>query len=224
MALVRGCREYGITLLHGPVHRLQFGRHIERLIGTTLGQLHLLPGTKDGFPEARAGSNPVRDAGMTLSEFAHSLCLEIAGRYHQEKHLILGMSPGAAWSASLAKGVVPVVPAGPDRFLISFLPVVQRRLQPHGLYFGRIRYWSDVLPTIARPGETLIVRHDPRDLSHLYVMGKDKRYHPVPYANVTRPAISLAELRFTYGVLRSQSRKRINEAMLFTTYEQLRQL
>src|SRR5450755_2461392 len=94
-------------------------------------------------PEARGGYDSERTAVMTLSEFAHWLCLEIAGRYHQDEHRILGMSPAAAWSASMAKGIIPTLPADPQRFLISFLPVVQRRLQ-RNLYYERIRYWSDV--------------------------------------------------------------------------------
>src|SRR5258705_124681 len=44
-ALVRGCQEYGIRLDHRPVGRPHFGGHIERLIGTMMGAVHLLPGT-----------------------------------------------------------------------------------------------------------------------------------------------------------------------------------
>lgn len=66
---------------------------------------------------------------MSLSEFAHWLCLEISGEYHQDTHRMLGMAPAAAWAASIASGVTPVVPADPTRFLISFLPVTRRRLQ-----------------------------------------------------------------------------------------------
>jgi putative transposase len=79
----------------------------------------------------------------------------------------------------------------------------RRRLQRNGLFFERIRYWSDMLPTIAQPHEPLIVRYDPRDLSHLFVMGKDLRYHSVPYANITHPPISLGELRHIHALLRS---------------------
>jgi putative transposase len=43
--LVRGCQEYGIQLDHRPVGRPHFGGHIERLIGTMMGAVHLLPGT-----------------------------------------------------------------------------------------------------------------------------------------------------------------------------------
>jgi len=161
---------------------------------------------------------------MTLSEFAHWLCLEIAGRYHHDTHRMLGIAPAAAWAASIANGVTPVVPADLQRFLISFLPVVRRRLQRNGLFFERIRYWSDTLPTIAQPSEPLIVRHDPRDLSRLFVMGKDKRYHTIPYANVTHPPISLGELRHVHALLRSQSKQHIDENMLFATYEKQQQI
>jgi putative transposase len=43
--LVRGCQEYGVRLDHGPVGRPHFSGHIERLISTMMGAVHLLPGT-----------------------------------------------------------------------------------------------------------------------------------------------------------------------------------
>jgi putative transposase len=150
--------------------------------------------------------------------------LEIAGEYHQDTHRMLGIAPAAAWAASIASGATPVVPADPTRFLISFLPVTRRRLQRNGLFFEKIRYWSDILPTIAQPRESLIVRYDPRDLSHLFVMGKDRRYHSVPYANVTRPPISLGELRHIHALLRSESKDHIDENMLFATYDKQQQI
>jgi len=224
MALARGCSEYGITLSHRPVRQPHFGGHIERLIGTMMGRVHLLPGTTDASPSARGGYDSEKTAVMSLSEFAHWLCLEIAGEYHQDTHRMLGIAPAAAWAASIASGVTPVVPADPTRFLISFLPVTRRRLQRNGLFFEKIRYWSDILPTIAQPRESLIVRYDPRDLSHVFVMGKDKRYHSIPYANVTRPPISLGELRHIHALLRSESKAHIDENMLFATYDKQQQI
>jgi putative transposase len=76
-----------------------------------------------------------------------------------------------------------------------------------------------MLPTIAQPNEPLIVRYDPRDLSHLFVMGKDLRYHSVPYANVTHPPISMAELRHLQAQLRAQSKAHIDENLLFATHD-----
>ena len=219
IALQRGCSEYGITLSYRPVRQPHYGGHIERLIGTMMGRVHLLPGTTDSSPTARGSYDAESAAVMTLSEFAHWLCLEIAGRYHQDPHRMLGTAPAAAWAASIATGVTPAVPADPTRFLVSFLPVTRRRLQRNGLIFERIRYWSDMLPAIAQPNEPLIVRYDPRDLSHLFVMGKDLRYHSVPYANVTHPPISLAELRHLQALLRAQSKAHIDENLLFSTHD-----
>ena len=53
VALQRGCSEYGITLSYRPVRQPHFGGHIERLIGTMMGRVHLLPGTTDSSPTAR---------------------------------------------------------------------------------------------------------------------------------------------------------------------------
>jgi putative transposase len=222
-ALERGCREYGITLLHRPVARPHYGGHIERLIGTMMGKVHLLPGTTDASPAARGGYDSEATAVLTLPEFARWLSLEI-GQYHHHEHRMLGTTPAAAWTDSLAAGVVPVMPAHPEAFLVSFLPVTQRRLQRDGLHFERIRYWSDILPVIAQPREPLIVRYDPRDISRLHVIGKDYHYHTITYANITRPPISLEEVRHAYRTLHAQGNKSTNEARIFEYRAQQRAL
>jgi putative transposase len=213
-ALKRGCLEYGVTLLHRPVARPHFGGHIERLIGTMMGKVHLLPGTTDASPAARGGYDSEATAVLTLPEFARWLSLEI-GQYHHHEHRMLGTTPARAWTESLATGVTPVIPANPEAFLISFLPVTRRRLQRDGLHFERLRYWSDVLPVIAQPREPLIFRYDPRDISRLHVIGKDHHYHTVCYANVTRPPISLEEVRHAYATLRARGDARVDESRIF---------
>jgi putative transposase len=40
-----GCEQYGIAIDHRPVRTPHYGGHIERLIGTMMGKVHLLPGT-----------------------------------------------------------------------------------------------------------------------------------------------------------------------------------
>ena len=41
-ALRRGCEQYGIAIDYRPVRTPQYGGHIERLIGTMMGKVHLL--------------------------------------------------------------------------------------------------------------------------------------------------------------------------------------
>ena len=43
--------------------------------------------------------------------------------------------------------------------------------------------------------------YDPRNLSRLYVLTSNKSYQAVPYADVRRPPITLAELRFAHAEL-----------------------
>jgi putative transposase len=218
-ALIRGCAEYGIHLSHRPVARPRFGAHIERLIGTMMGRVHLLPDITDSSPTRRGSYNSEEEARLTLAEFSEWLHLEIAGRYHHSIHRILGTTPAAAWAQSLARGTLPVLPADPSRFVIGFLPIVHRKLQRNGLYFERIRYWADVLPALAQPRESLLVRYDPRDLSRLYALAPDKTYQVIPYADVRRPPITLAELRFAHAQLRKSARESINEEQLFLMHE-----
>jgi len=218
-ALTRGCAEYGIQLTHRPVARPRFGAHIERLIGTVMGRVHLLPGSTDSSPTRRGSYRSEEEARLTLAEFSEWLHLEIAGRYHHSIHRILGTTPAAAWAQSLARGTLPVLPADPSRFVIGFLPIVHRKLQRNGLYFERIRYWADLLPALAQPRESLLVRYDPRNLSRLYVQAPDKSYHVIPYADVRRPPITLAELRFAHAQLRKSAQGSINEEQLFSMHE-----
>ena len=218
-ALTRGCAEYGIQLTHRPVARPRFGAHIERLIGTMMGRVHLLPGSTDSSPPRRGNYKSEEEARLTLAEFSEWLRLEIAGRYHHSVHRILGTTPAAAWAQSMARGTLPVLPADPSRFVIGFLPIVHRKLQRNGLYFERIRYWADVLPSLAQPRESLLVRYDPRNLSRLYVLTPNKSYQAIPYADVRRPPITLAELRFAHASLRKEAKGSISEEQIFAMHE-----
>jgi len=218
-ALTRGCAEYGIDLTHRPVARPRFGAHIERLIGTMMGKIHLLPGSTDSSPTARGCYQSENEAKLTLAELNEWLYLEIAGQYHHDIHRMIGTTPAAAWVKSLARGTVPTLPADPARFVIGFLPIVHRKLQRNGLFFERIRYWADVLPSIAQPRESLLTRYDPRDLSRLYVLTPTKTYQAVPYADVRRPPITLAELRFAHAELRREAKGSINEEQLFAMHD-----
>jgi putative transposase len=75
-----------------------------------------------------------------------------------------------------------------------------------------------VLPSIAQPREPLLTRYDPRDLSRLYVLTPTKSYQAVPYADVRRPPITLAELRFAHAELRREAKGSINEEQLFAMH------
>ena len=85
-------RGYGIALIHRPVATPHYGGHIERLIGTMMGAVHLLPGTTFSDIEARGDYNSVAKAAMTLDELEEWLVLEVL-RYHADRHAALGVPP-----------------------------------------------------------------------------------------------------------------------------------
>jgi len=218
-AIRRGCDEYGIKKIFRPIARPHFGGHIERLIGTLMGRVHLLAGTTSSNVAERGDYDSAKSATMTLAEFEAWLALEIAGRYHRQTHRALGTSPLAAWEAALKSGLVPSLPADARQFSLHFLPMEMRSLRKDGIHIFNIRYWSERLPLIARPGEDLVVRYDPRNLSRIHVLGRDGEYHDIVYADVRHPPISLWEQRRARASLRAQQ-QRVDETGIFKFLDQ----
>ena len=100
-ALRRGCEQYGIGIDYRPVRTPHYGGHIERLIGTMMGNVHLLPGTTFSSVQDKGEYDPERSAAMTLEELQRWLTLAIVGVYHGEIHRAFGTTPLAAWKAKL---------------------------------------------------------------------------------------------------------------------------
>ncbi len=195
-AFARACQEHGIEVEYRPREQPHFGGHVERLIGTMMGAVHLLPGTTFSNPQEKASYDAEGRAVLTLPELERWLGLQIAGVYHLTVHSQLGRTPLEAWQEGMARRKLPVrIPKDPAAFFLDFLPGVTRRVERDGIHFHRIRYWSNVLsPWAGRREEPLLVKYDPRNLSRLYVRDAGGRYWTVPYANLGLPPIALWEL------------------------------
>ena len=87
---MRGCQEYGIRLDHRPAGQPHFGGHIERLIGTMMGAVHLLPGTTFSDVKQKGAYQSEARAILTTSELERWLALQIAGVYQLSLHSSLG--------------------------------------------------------------------------------------------------------------------------------------
>jgi putative transposase len=220
-ALRRGCREHGIDLDFRPIATPHFGGHIERLIGSVMGRIHLLPGTTFSSPRERKDYPSEEKAAMTLAEFEHWLAVEVSERYHRDQHRGLGATPLSVWEHGVNAGVEQTLPADPRRFRLSFLPIEYRTLQRGGVQLNRIHYWSDVLPTLVKRDEPLVVHYDPRDLSRIYVKAPDHSYVDVPYADIRLPPISLWELRAARRFLAQRGESHRNQARLFWAHDEL---
>lgn len=215
-AFEHACGENRIDLAYRPPGTPRFGGHIERLIGTMMGAVHLIPGSHFSNIRERGDLNPEAEAVMTLRELETYLALEIVGSYHARVHKALDLPPAAAWNARLG-GVMVRMPSDPRQFLIDFLPFEERTLQRNGLHLFHIRYWSDELRWLMGPDRSrLTVKYDPRDLSCVFVAAGEGYLEARP-ADRTRPAIALWEHRAAVRALRDQGRRAVDEELIFST-------
>ena len=133
-ALERGCREHKITLRFRPPQTPHFGGHIERLIGTLMGDVHLLPGTTFSSVEARGEYGIQEKASLTLRDLERWLTLQIVEIF------IIGACTGesvfhhfAAWTTAVAQ---PEVSGGPSPFgcseVLRRLPSWRGQADPAG--------------------------------------------------------------------------------------------
>lgn len=225
-ALSRGCDEHGIKLILRPIATPHYGGHIERLIGTLMGRVHLLPGTTGSNPQDKGAYPAESESRLTMSELEKWLAIEICEQYHRRIHRGLHRSPLAAWSDALTSsaGGIGALPERPDQFTISFLPFEQRILRRDGLHLFNIRYWDSALPTISQLGERVLIRYDPRNLSKVYVPTPDGQYHPIPYADLGLPPITLWEQRAAMAKLNEQGIDAPAQATMFQAVTEQREL
>lgn len=229
-ALKRGCEQYGIAIDYRPVRTPHYGGHIERLIGTMMGKVHLLPGTTFSDIRVKGDLNPEKTAAMTLDEVEQWLTHAIVGVYHREMHRGIGMPPLAAWERGIIGDEVtpgrgePMAVIDPRRFLIDFLPLELRLIRREGVWLNSIGYWADVLGTWIGHPHKVIIRYDPRDLSRIYLLAPDGVYYDLTYRDLRRPAISLWEHRLALKRLREEGRSHVDEAAIFQAIETMRRI
>src|SRR5271166_3788548 len=216
-AFERACRNHGIQIRWRPIGEPHFGGHIERLVGTTMGAVHMLPGSTFSNPADRGTYQSALAARMTLRELERWIAWEIAGNYHQRVHSALNRPPIAVWREH-EDNLGLRLPVDRLQFWVSFLPEEERNLRRDGIHFCNIRYWSDTLAAdVGRTKGKLLVKYDPRDLSRIFVRRLSGRFVEARYRNLSWPAITLAEQKAAVRKLKAQGRHEIDETMIFTT-------
>lgn len=222
-AFQSACAEWGINLVYRPPGSPHFGGHVERLIGTMMGAVHLLPGTTQSSVAAKGGYDAEAMAAMTLGEFDRWFALEIC-RYNNSIHSSLGCTPVAKWDA-LAGEMSGDIPFDMEAFRVSFLPSEQRQVRRDGIHLFDLRYWSDALAGyVGRRGRKVVVRYDPRDLSTVWVELDGGRCVEARYRNLEIPPVSLWEYREAMQKARAMGKVGTNELVLAELIRQQRQI
>lgn len=240
--LKRACEDEHIDLEMRPVKRPHYGGHIERLMGTVATEMHKLPGTTFANPQDRKGYDSDKEATFTLRELEAYLAEFFVNVYHQRVHGGLGMAPIHKWQKGLVGDATTpgigliAIPTDPERLRLNFMPYFERTVQPYGIQIDNIGYYDPVLDrfinslepqdpkTKNRVKRKFIVRRDPKDVSKVHFFDPEaSRYVPIPYRDLSHPAMSLFELKEVLKLLASEGQTDVDEGLIFEALERMRQ-
>lgn len=223
-AFIRGCEDAGMKIQWRPRRTPHYGGHIERLIGTQMGAVHLLPGSTSSNIGDRGEYDPKLNSALTLREVERYIALEIVGSYHQSIHSGLGRPPIAVWRER--EGDIPLrLPHDRMRFWLTFLPEEERTLRPDGIHLFNLRYWSPALSAdVGRPKRRLLVKYDPRDMSRIFIRRPSGNFVEARYADVTLPSVTLREALTARRALLAQGRREVDMRSIIRTAMAQREL
>lgn len=237
--LKNACNEHGFDMKFRKVKKPNYGGHIERLLGTLLEEIHGLDGTTYSNPQEKGEYDSQGNATMTLDDFEEWLTNLILGAYHHRPHSELGCPPIKRYQDGILGddenpgiGLLPIA-ADPEKLRIDFLPMESRTIQTSGVVLDHIEYHAPVLdkwigaldPKTRKLKRKFIFRRDPRNISNLIFWDPDAaQYYQIPYRNITRPAISLWELRAVRAYLAERGKEDVDEDMIFAAFEEMNRI
>ena len=194
-AFQRACENEGVRVEFRPPGKARYGGHIERLMGTMMKDVHVLPGATFSNIVERGRQIPSKSAGLTLHELETYFAIEIVEGYHQRIHSGLQRPPIAVWREAIA--ATPLrMPKDRMAFWVSFLPEARRKLRPDGVHMfgGGLKYWHGALASdLGRAGRDVLVKYDPRDISRVFVGRSSGHFVVAQWNNLTWPPVSLHE-------------------------------
>lgn len=239
--LGKAAEQYGIVVEHRPKGRPQYGGDVERSFRTFMHEVHNeLPGTTFSNIQQKKNYDSEGRAVMTFNALEKWFTLFIVGVHHQKPHAgNSGLPPIIQWERGvngteeeLGTGIPMRIP-DEDRLKLDFMPFLSRTIQEYGIRNLGILYWSDALRPYIHSRSTkainqkqeFICRYDPRDLSRIWMFDpKIDQYLEVPYRDISRPPVSLWEVKDASRLLKEDSRASTNEELIFKTIDDMRQV
>lgn len=237
--LKKACLEYGFSIEWRPIGKPHFGGHIERLLGTFAKEIHALPGTTFSNTRERRDYDSEKKSALTLKEFEHWLTVLITQSYHHQLHSGIHTTPYQKFEEGVlgtknSKGVgMPRKIDDEETLRINLLPYVERTVQDYGIRIDDIYYNADVLrvwvnSTVegrSKLKRKFICRRDPRDISVIWFFDPQlKCYFPIPYRDTSHPAMTIWELKKIQKRLKDEGKEHIDEDMIFSALEKMREI
>lgn len=237
--LERAAKEYQIDLMFRKVREPNYGGHIESYLGTLSERLRRLPGATREGPHALGETNPKAKAAMTLKELEKYVRILII-EYHNRPHSgIDKATPLARFMAGMRgeAGAIPIgklrQPMDPEKLTIDFLPIDERCVQPAGIVWDYIWYTDDCLqrwvnardPNNISEKRKFLVHRDPRDLSKIYFWDPELNgYRVIGTRDLSRPSITIWELKANKKFLEARGAKDVDEDMIFSAGEERKRI
>lgn len=221
------CRSYGVELTFRPRGTPHNGAHIERLIGTLMGKIHILPGTTMSSTKTKGEYKSERKASLLFSEFREWLIREVE-IYHSTEHSALGCSPLHKWEKYYQNKdgsfSYPLLVDDPKRLLIDFMPSKTRVIGRAGVRIHNIDYYTNTLKRFDI-GTKCVVRYDPDSLKKIWVLPEgEKNYIELSYADLRLPDTTLSEFKSLRKKIRGERARRVPAAEVFKLIEKNEQL
>lgn len=233
----QSCALHGINLEFRPIGKTHYGGHIERLMGTSMKEVHSIPGTTFSNIKERDTYQSEKEATMTLNEFETWLLTYITKIYHKRYHNGIGCSPEQQWRVGIfgdenKVGIgMPSLPADGKTLLLDFLPSFERTIQHFGVTIDGLTYYDTALNVFINQTDEkgnkhkFLFRRDPRDISQLWFYDPNlHQYFIVPFANQQLPSMSLWEYRAVRKRIEDKGDRYINENQIYQALTEMREL
>lgn len=238
--LSKACDEHNIELEQRPKGEPQYGGHIERSFRTFMSKVHTVPGTTRSNVQDKGDYDSEGKACMTLAALEKWFAIFIVEYYHQKPHKgnngvppIVMFERGILGSADAPGVGLPPRITDETKFKLDFLPYEMRTVQEYGIVNEYIYYYHPALqpwmhsidPDDIKRKRKFICRYDPRDLSTIYFLDPDtKEYTAVPYRDISKPPISIWELRAAKKRLAEEGYTDINEELIFGAVRKMKDI
>lgn len=183
LSMEKACAKNKIDLNWRPRGKKHYGGHVERLIGTLMGEVHFLPGTTFSNTKIRKGYDSEKKSCMTFLEFSRWFATQVA-IYHCTEHSALKKTPGDAWLDYFGPHNSNTLTNNEKAELtIDFLPQDRRTISPKGLRFKNNYYYCpDLAPYV---GREVLIKYNPLSMRRIWARLVDE-YINVPFSDLAQ--------------------------------------
>lgn len=240
-AMRLGCYRHDLTIQWRPVKKPHYGAHIEASIGTIEDLIAELHGALKHTPLARGSYDANAESAHTLESLEQVFAHWVVNIYAKRPHSGLNKrTPIAVWAEEFFKfssldgtsGSPPPRPMGYHDIVRDFLPSFRRYIHSYGVEIEGITYMSPALNMFI--GEKnrwedkepkFLFKRDDRWISPIYFLNPcSNEYEEVPYADPSRPLMSVWDLEAAKKRLREQGIREYDEEAIFRAWAELEEM